>query len=157
MSDQFKWEGNVLRGPVKLLVGNAVDLPRGPPESAPFNTGKWSLQFEKQDMGWRLRDYWTRDVIRASDLKYDWKVTNSDDSPVPPPATGTKKTGPLLANPEWTSSYTTTPQTWNIEDHAEANSEFKMTVSCPSLLDKPDEPSAAAAASFAFGQSNHEM
>lgn len=55
MTDTFKWEWDTLRRPCKPLIEGEVSLPRGPPPSAPANTGEWFLQLSKDDQGqWEL-------------------------------------------------------------------------------------------------------
>ena len=147
MTDQFKWEGNVLRGPFKHLIDNKLDLPRGPPESAPFNTGQWSLSIRREGNGFNLYEYWTPETVRAEDVNLCWGVSNESDLKNPPdPISETvhvKFDHPLAL---WNVSDEAAD--WNVDEHVAAGSEFRMTVDCPSLARQVGKPVATITATY---------
>ena len=152
MSEQFKWEGNVLRGPVALLVGQQIQLPRGPPEAAPFNTGKWSLRLSSTSEGWQLHKFWTSSTTRAADLSVTWSVTNPANPTSPPPFTKSDKIGAILRRPQSSGSYGSEPVELSCDEHVGTGSQFALEVICPSLHDWFGKPSVPATASFVFGE-----
>lgn len=131
MSDQFKWEGNVLRGPVKLLTDTKLILPRGPPESAPFNTGQWTLSLRKEGSGWSMHKYWSKESTRADDVVLEWKVFSKRLLPLP--WRQTDEIGSILIHPNRLECSDPEPQHWNCHEHGAVDSVFRLQVICPSL------------------------
>jgi hypothetical protein len=152
MSDQFKWDGNVLRGPFKQFVGVELELPRGPPESAPFNSGKWWIHMRKKGDGWQLNKRWSCEVVRARDLNLAWKVRNPADADNPSPINYSAGLGDVMIQLHSEQGANIDPQGWNCDEHVIADSEFEMTVECPSLFTQAGSSSIPRIASYIFGK-----
>ncbi len=142
MTDSFVWDRNVLRGPFHLLIEEKVDLPRGPPESAPLDSGEWSIGIETRNLGWALRVWWSAESTRAGDVRVVWTAVNHSEPCEPEPIHGSLKVGARLQHPMHTTSTNKDVYLWNIDEHVLAGSAFEMTVECPSLRAPTPEPGA---------------
>lgn len=134
MTDQFKWEGDVLRGPFRLLVDRRLTFPAGPAESAPFDTGAWWVSYNKvgSSSKWQMSYGWSSNVSRPRDLVVRWNVVNLANHANPKEIAEVDAIGIPLSKAY--SRQTDTPvEEWPIDEHVEVGSEFEMAVECPSL------------------------
>lgn len=143
MSSEYTWSGATLRGPLKPATEEGgVELPRGPPESAPFDAQGWKLGLSKPKGATQLTLTWPTLPAHPVDLKVHVRVDNS----------GNLAQEVEFNNPDvWDGKTETWPlNNWDYYDrHLLQSSDkhsFKLTVSCPSLLDRVHKPDIATVA-----------
>ncbi len=154
MTSECQWEDDVLRVLFKHLVNQKLVLPPGPPASAPFDQGKWSLEVsEQKKKGWIMCVEWDDHVlVRARDVSLDWKVTNPADQAQPEPIVRADRLGDAFVNLSKVSSYDVDPWDWNVQEHVRTGSLFELKVVCPSLAERGRKAKVAGLNSQLFGR-----
>lgn len=150
MTGSCAWHGNVLHVPFARLVEHELELPPGPPESAPFDQGTWWLRIgrEKKD-GWKMHVSWDDEVvIRAADVGLNWEVVNPASPAEPRPIKVKDQLGQVFTAVKNRVSADYKASDWNVEEHVKAGSEFSMSVECPSLAERGRKARAVAATSL---------